>query len=344
MSPELEESRTHFLHSPMRIFFTRDIPNEGLLMLQKKNFDVDVFAEDRAITRDELKKHVRGIDILCPLLTDKIDGEIMDAAGAQLKLIANYAVGFDNIDLAAAKARGITVTNATCPEVAESVAEHAIALMFALSHRLIEVDAFTRAGKYEGWGPKMFLGTDIKGKTIGIIGGGAIGSAIARRLHDGFDVSILYHDIKRNESLEQSCQATYVSKEELLKRADIITLHVPLLPSTHHFIDTADLAIMKNTALLINTARGPVINEKALVAALKSEQIGGAGLDVYECEPMIACTPEDIKDLCMLKNVILTPHTASATIEARQAMSRTVAENIIAFTEGKEPKNIVKEK
>lgn len=326
-----------------QIFVTRDIPDEGLKLLKaRKGLKVTVYDQDQAIPRDELLQRVKGIDILLSLLTDKIDHEVMTAAGPQLKMIANYAVGFDNIDLKEAKDKGIVVTNAAGPEISESVAEHAIALIFALAHRIVETDTWTRKGRYQGWGPKLFLGTDLKGKTLGIIGGGAIGTAIARRLHDGFDVSIVYNDLKPNKQLETDFGAKMLSKDELLGQSDFVSLHVPLLPATHHLISTPELKMMKKTAFLINTSRGPVVDEIALTKALLDGDIAGAGLDVYECEPMIDCNPNDIYELRKLPNVVLTPHTASATVEARQAMSRTAAENILAFLDGKQPPNAVK--
>jgi glyoxylate reductase len=326
-----------------KVFVTRDIPDEGLNMLKaRSDIELSVYETDKKIPDGVLKKKIKGVDIILSLLTEKIDGAVMDAAGKQLKMIANYAVGFDNIDLPAAKERGIMVTNAAAPEVSESVAEHAIAMIFALAHRLIETDAFTRAGKYQGWGPKMFLGSDLKGKTLGIIGGGAIGTAIAKRLHDGFDIKIIYNDIKKNEQLEKEFGAIFMEKTDLLKNADIVSLHVPLLPATRHLIGEAELNIMKKTAFLINTSRGPVVDEKALTVALTNGTIAGAGLDVYECEPLIDCDPNDIYELRKLSNCVLTPHTASATIEARQAMSRTAAMNILAFLDGKTPPNALK--
>lgn len=325
-----------------KIFVTRDIPDHGLKLLKaRKGVQVSVYKEDKAIPRAELLKRVKGIDVLLSLLTDKIDTAVMDAAGPKLKMIANYAVGFDNIDLKAAAERNIVVTNAAAPEVSETVAEHAIAMIFALSHRLIETDTWTRQGKYKGWGPKMFLGVDLMGKTVGLIGAGAIGTAIARRLRDGFDVKIVYTDVKRNEKLESE-GAKFMTQEQLLKHADFVSLHVPLLPSTRHLISAKELKMMKKTAFLINTARGPIIDETALIKALRRGDIAGAGLDVYECEPMIACNAKDMVELHRLPNVVLTPHTASATIEARQAMSRTAGENILAFLDGKQPANAVK--
>lgn len=326
-----------------RVFVTRPIPDEGLKTLRKNSkLAVEVYEKDQAIPRKELLRRVRGKHMILSILTDRIDAEVMDAAGPQLKMIANYAVGFDNVDVQEAAKRGIIVTNTPHPNISESVAEHTIALIFALAHRIVETDAFTRAGKYKAWGPQMFLGTDVIGKTIGIIGTGAIGTAVVRRLHDGFGVNVLYTDIKRNGELERLTGARFVTKDQLLKRADFVSLHVPLLPSTRHLIAARELALMKKTAFLINTSRGPVVDELALVKALTKGQIAGAGLDVYECEPLIDCNPNDTYELRKLPNVVLTPHTASATLETRQAMSRVAAENILAFVRGKTPPNAIR--
>ncbi len=326
----------------MKVFVTREIPDQGLKMLaKKKGLVVDIYEKDQAIPRKELLRRVKGADIILSILTDKMDKEVMNAAGPSLKMIANYAVGFDNVDLAEAKKRGIIVSNTPGDEISEAVAEHAVAMIFALAHRVVEADSFARAGKYHGWGPMMLLGTDVMGKTLGLIGGGRIGTALARRMHDGFGVKIVYSDLKRNPDLEKF-GAKFFSKNDLLKHADIVSLHVPLLPSTRHLISTKELKMMKKTAFLINTARGPIVDETALVKALKSSEIAGAGLDVFECEPLIACNPRQTKELRALKNVILTPHTASATVGARQAMSRAAAANILAFLANKIPPNAVK--
>lgn len=306
------------------------------------NIELDVYTEDQIIPRAELLKRVVGVDILVSILTDKIDAEVFNAAGAQLKMVANYAVGFDNIDIAEAKKRGIVVTNAPTPEINESVAEHAIALIFALAHRIVETDRYTREGRYQGWGPELLLGTDIAGKTLGIIGGGAIGSGLARRMKDGFGVTIIYNDIKKNEKFEAEFGAEYRDKEALLREADIVSLHVPLLPSTKHLIGGAELAMMKPHAFLINTARGPIIDETALVEALENDKIAGAGLDVYEGEPNLAADQAVADRLRKLQNVVLTPHTASATITTRAAMSKQVVKNIEEFLAGETPENAVK--
>lgn len=326
-----------------KIFITRDIPDEGIKMLKKrKSIKLDIYEKDQKIPRKELLRRVKGADIILSILTEKMDAQVMDAAGDQLKMIANYAVGFNNIDLEAAKERDIVVTNAPGPEIVESVAEHTIALILGLCHRIVETDKFTRAGKYKSWGPKLLLGTDVVGKTLGIIGTGRIGTGVVKRLHDGFGVKILYSDIARNKELEKKYKAKYMSKMQLLKHADFVSLHVPLLPSTRHLISTKELKAMKKNAFLINTSRGPVVDELALVKALTKGEIGGAGLDVYECEPLIDCNPKDNYELRKLDNVIMTPHTASATVETRQAMSATAAKNILAFLDGKRIPNKVK--
>lgn len=328
-----------------KIFITRMIPDEGIKMLQKrKSIQLDIYEKDKKIPRRELLKRVQGADIILSILTEKMDAQVMDAAGPQLKMIANYAVGFNNIDLEAARERKIIVSNAPGPEIVESVAEHTLALMFALAHRIVETDKFTRAGKYKNWGPQLLLGTDLVGKTLGLIGTGNIGTGVAKRLYDGFGMKILYNDIARNKNLEKKYKAKYKTKMQLLKEADFVSLHVPLLPATHHLISTKELKAMKKTAYLINTSRGPVVDELALVKAMTRKEIGGAGLDVYECEPLTDCNPRDNYSLRKLDNVVMTPHTASATVETRQAMSRTAAKNILAYLDGKRVPNRVKPK
>ena len=296
---------------------------------------LDIYEHDKPIPRRELLRRVKGKDVILSILTDNIDAQVFDAAGASLKMVANYAVGVDNVDLQEAKRRGIVVTNAPGPEIAETVAEHAIALMFALAHRIVEADQFARDGKYKGWEPQLLLGTDIIGKTVGIVGTGAIGAAVVRRLYDGFGVRIIYTDVKRNEAIERADHAKFRTLTALLREADFVSVHVPLLPSTRHLIGARELKLMKRTAFLINTSRGAIIDERALIAALKAHRIAGAGLDVFEHEPTIPLA------LRKLQNVVLTPHTASATIETRQAMSRRAAENILAFINHKRPPNVV---
>lgn len=323
------------------IFVTRPIPDAGIKYLQKqKGFQVIVRKKDSIIPRRELLKSAKGMDAILSILTDQIDAELMDAAGPQLKIIANYAMGFNNMDVKAAKKRGITLTNTPAPEIADAVADHAIALMLALSHRIVEADTFTRAGKYHGWGPNLLIGTDLHKKTIGIIGMGRIGQAVARRAQ-GFGIKILYHNRSRAPQAEKEFNAKKVSLNTLLKKSDIVSLHVPLLPSTKHLIGARELNLMKPTAFIINTARGPIIKEIALLRALHNKKIAGAGLDVFECEPLTDCNPRDHLEFRKMNNVIMTPHIASSTIEARQSMSLIAAKNITAVLRNKKPLNPV---
>ncbi len=324
------------------VYVTRKFADSGIQALQKFGATVEVFAEDMIIPRKELLKKVKGCDALLPLLTDKIDAEVLDAAGPQLKVIANYAVGFDNIDLVECKKRNIVVTNTPSDKVNEAVAEHAFALMLALARHICEADAFAKAGKYSGWSPTAFTGTDLYGKTLGIVGAGRIGSALAKRAVLGFGMKLVYADAHENLQLERDYKAEHLELKKLLEVSDFVSLHVPLLPSTRHLISTAEFSSMKQTAFLVNTARGPVVDEKALLRALKTKRIAGAALDVFECEPAIDCDVTDNLELRAQANVILTPHIASATIEAREAMSMVAAENIMAVLSGKAALNPAK--
>ena len=317
----------------MKIFITRIIPEGGIEMLKAKGFEVVINSEDRVLIKEELIAALKGqnYDALFCLLTDKIDAEVMDAFGPQLKIIANMAVGFDNIDIEEVKKRGIMVTN-TPDVLTDTVAEHTFALILAVAHRIVEADRFARAGNYNGWAPMLLLGNDLSGKTLGIVGLGRIGSRVAYHAAKGFGMKVLYYDIKRNEEFS----ATYTSLEDLLKQSDFVSIHVPFLESTHHLINAENLKLMKPTAYLINTSRGPIIDEAALAEALSNKIIKGAALDVFEFEPKI--TPELLK----LDNIILTPHIASATEETRSKMSALAATNIIEALEGRTPPNLLK--
>ena len=317
-----------------KVFITRLIPDEGIKILKEKGYTVAIYPKDQIIPRKELLQGVKGAHALIPDLTDKIDAEVFEAAGPQLKIVANYAVGVDNIDLAMAKKYGVFVSN-TPGVLTNAVAEHAFALILALARRIVESDKFTRAGNYQGWGPMLFLGTELNGKTLGIVGLGRIGFAVTERAVKGFGMKVIYSDPKQNREFDTQYGARYVELSTLLKESDFVTLHVPLLPSTRHLINAKNLKLMKKTAFLINTARGPVVDERALVAALKQKQIAGAALDVFEHEPKLS------PGLTKLDNVVLTPHIASATWETRQAMSRTVAANIIAAFSGQTPPHLV---
>lgn len=318
------------------VYITRKIPDIGITMLKEKGLELDISPKDRPLTKRELVKVLRKKPydgVLC-LLTDTIDGEVFDAV-PNAKIFANYAVGTNNINLEEAKKRGITITN-TPGALTEAVAEHTLALMFAVVKRVVEGDTFLRKGKYKGWGPELFLGEELQGKTLGILGAGRIGGRVAEVVSKGLGMNVVYYDIKQSPEFEQSTGATFrATPEEVLKEADIVSVHVPLLSTTTHLINAERLKLMKKTAYLINTSRGPVIDEDALVEALKTGVIRGAGLDVFEFEPKLA------KGLAKLPNVVLTPHTASATKSARDGMAKLAAENLIAFFEGKVPPNKV---
>ncbi len=321
-----------------KIYVTRQIPESGITKLKDAGHTVVISEKDGVLTRDELVAELKenNPDAVLPLLTDKIDGEIFDAA-PNAKVFASYSVGFGHMDLDAAQEREVTLTN-TPGVLTDTVAEHAIAMMLSITSRIAEGDRFTRAGKYEGWGPMMLLGTDLKGKTLGILGAGRIGSRVAEIAHHGLGMNIAYYDIEEREYMEDVDATFYGSVDDVLKEADVITVHVPLLDSTRHLINTERLASMKDSAYLINSSRGPVIDEKALVEALKNKVIKGAALDVYEEEPKLA------EGLSELDNVVITPHIASATEETRGKMSDMASENIIAFLSGEVPPNIVEKK
>jgi glyoxylate reductase len=316
------------------ILVTRKIPKSGLDLLKATGYKIRLHNKSTIMPRKDLLKAAKGCDAVLSLLTDKIDDEFFAAAGPQLKIVGNYAVGYDNFDLKAFKKRNILAANT--PNVLHgAVAEHALALMLAAAKRVCEADRFTRAGKYKGWEPELLLGTELFGKTIGVLGLGRIGAEVARRAARGLDMKVLYYDVKRNEAFEKDLGATFATVEELLKSSDVVSVHVPLLPTTRHLIDAKKLKMMKKTAILVNTSRGPVVDEKALVSALKSKRIAAAGLDVYEFEPKLA------PGLAKLPNVTLTPHTASATIETRDAMSKIAAQGIIDALSGKTPGNLI---
>lgn len=318
------------------IYITRHIPEIGINLLRAAGHTVDVSTKDGVLTSKELVTAVsaKPYDAVVCLLTDTINKEVFDAVPSA-KIFANYAVGYNNINLEDAKAAGVTITN-TPGVLTDTVAEFTIALMLAVVHRISESDAFTRAGKYVGWGPELFLGTDVKGKTLGILGAGRIGYEVALRAHHGLGMQIAYYDVAPMPALEKDCKATFVdSVESLLAMADVVSIHVPLLPTTEHLINAERLALMKPSAYLLNTSRGPVVDEDALVTALQTGVIRGAGLDVYEHEPALA------KGLAALSNVVITPHTASASDETRGKMSLMAAQNVIDFLAGEAPVNVV---
>ncbi|HEX6977245.1 MAG TPA: D-glycerate dehydrogenase [Patescibacteria group bacterium] len=323
----------------MRIFVTRQvpgIPGKHLDALKNAGFEVEVSALGRPMTQEELvnKLKEKPIDALLSLLTDRVDGDLMDVAGPQLKMISNYAVGFDNIAIKAATDRQIVVTNTPSDEVNEAVAEHTWALILSLTRRVVESDEVVRRGGYHGWEPDIFLGPTLKGKTLGIIGLGRIGSMVALR-SQGFGMNVLYNKHEPDPKVEKETGAKFASLEELLSQSDIISLHVPLTDETRHMVNAQMFSKLKPGCYLVNTARGPIVSEKDLVEALKSGKLGGAALDVFDNEPNV--DPE----LIGMPNVILTPHIASATLEAREKMGQQAVSAIIDTFKAVTPQNLV---
>ncbi len=316
----------------MNVLVTRRIPEVGLDKLEGR-YDLEVSQKSRNLTKPELVERVKGKDAVLCLLTDTIDENVIDA-GDELKVISNYAVGYDNIDVEVASKRGIAVTN-TPGVLTEATAEIAFSLMFAVARNVAEGDKFVRKDRFEGWDPTLMLGHELYGKTLGIIGMGNIGSKVAE-MSQGFDMDILYYNRSRKEEVESETGAEYVDLDTLLSRADFLSLHVPLNEETKKMIGEDELNEMKESAYLINTARGEVVDEKALIEALEEDKIAGAGVDVYADEPKGA-NPGYYD----LDNAVLTPHLGSATFKAREGMATMAAENLIDILEGREPEHIV---
>ena len=313
-----------------KVLVTREIPDAGLRLLE--GFDVTVLSE-KPPERDELLEAVKGAAGILSTVTEKVDAEVMDAAGSGLKVVANMAVGFDNIDLDAARERGVVVTNT--PEVlSETTADTAFMLLMAAARRLGEAERLLRSGKWDAWGPKQLVGPDVWGKRLGVVGFGRIGQALARRA-SGFDMEVAYYDQRRNEEAERQLGARYLELDELLETCDFVSIHAPFTAETHHLIGAEELAKMKPTSVLVNTSRGPVVDEAALAEALAERRIFAAGLDVYEEEPKVH------PRLLELENVVLAPHIGSASIETRDRMAALAAENLVAVLRGEEPKTPV---
>lgn len=313
-----------------RVLITRKIPDKVLAMVE--SVCEIILHEEPAISQATLKQKIRNADGLMCLLTSTIDEEIFSAA-PNLKVVSNIAVGYNNIDVAAASRRGIAVTN-TPGVLTRTTADLTWALLTAVSRRVCEGDRIMRAGKFPGWDLLYLLGRDIHGKTLGILGAGRIGSEVAKR-STGWDMPILYYHRSPNPDIENRFGARRVSLEQLLRESDFVSIHLPLTPETHHLINRQTLRLMKPTAFLINTARGPIVDEAALVEALQHNRIAGAALDVFENEPKMQA------GLAGLENVVLAPHIGSATIETRTAMARKAAENLLAALQGKQPPDIV---
>ncbi len=328
-----------------KIFVTRKIPGDSLEKLKAESGNEVVISEfGRPLTPEELLEKSKGVDAILCLLTDRVDSDLMDAIGPQLKIISNYAVGFDNIDVKGASDRGVLVTNTPSEEVDEAVAEHTWALILALTRRVVESDEFVRQegyfsdkGGYKNWEPDLFLGINLIGKTLGIIGLGGIGTMVARRA-GGYKMTIIYNKHTRDTDCEEKMGIKYCDLDTLLAQSDVVTLHVPLTDETRHMINKDTLSKMKKGAFLINTARGPVVQENDLVEALRSGHLAGAALDVFDNEPKIS------PDLIAMPNVILTPHIASATHEARQKMGEQAVAAILDTLKGIKPQNLVDEK
>lgn len=314
-----------------KIYITRKIDDSAIDYL-KTQFDVEINTEDRIPEKQEIISKAIDCEAILCLLCDEIDKEVIDAC-KKLEIVANYAVGYNNIDLIAAAARNIIVTN-TPDVLTNATAELAWALLMSAARRVNEGDSYVRAGKFKMWGPNLLLGQDITGKTLGIIGAGRIGKAFVKK-GLGFDMKVLYHNRKRDMEFEMEANAQFVTLEELLKESDFISIHVPLTNETKHLIGEKEFNIMKSSAILINTSRGPVINELELVKALKKGELWSAGLDVYEREPFIE------EELKALPNVVLLPHVGSGTFDTRAKMAMIAAYNIEAVLTGKKPFNQV---
>lgn len=315
------------------VYLSAKLPAIATKILDQAKLDYEVFDGEGLITKDELLKHVGDCQVLITPLSTQVDRDVIDAA-PQLKLIANFGAGFNNIDAKYARSKGIDVTNT--PFVSSTAtAEVACGLMIALMRRIVEGDHRMRTIGFDGWAPLFFLGHELAGKTLGIVGLGSIGSAVAKRMH-AFNMKIIYTQRHQADpATEAACSAEYVSLDELLKRADVVTLHCPLTDETHHMIDADQLKLMKSSAVLINCARGPVISEAAVLDALNKGEIAGAALDVYEAEPEV---DDAFKKL---DNVILTPHIGNASVEARDAMGKIVANNAVAALQGDLVKYVV---
>jgi len=310
-----------------KVFVARRIPEAGLSIVTGAT-DATIWPDELPPPRDELLRAVAGCDGVLTLLTDRVDDEFLDAAGPQLKVVSNYAVGFDNVDVPACTARGIPVGN-TPGVLTETTADLAFALMMAAARRLPEGDRYVRAGKWKTWGPMLLLGPDVHGATIGIVGFGRIGQAVARRAA-GFGMKILYHDVHRADpAIETEHSATFLPLEKLLAQADFVSLHVNLTPETRGLINTEKLGWMKPTAVLVNTSRGPVVDGAALATALRDGQIFAAGLDVTDPEPIAIDDP-----LLSLDNCLVVPHIASASHATRGKMAEMAAANLLAGLRG----------
>ncbi len=320
------------------IFISRRIFKEAIDRLEREGHKIEINNTSRILSKEELIKKIEDKDGLVCLLNDEIDPEVMDS-NPNLKVVSNIAVGYDNIDVDAATERGIMVTN-TPGVLTDTTADLAFALLMSAARRLPEADRFCRAGKYEGWElMQPHLGLDIYGKNLGVVGMGRIGTVVSKRAHLGFDMDILYYDVSRNKEAEEKYDAQFVEFDELLERSDFVTIHTPLIEETWHLFSTEEFKKMKEDAILVNAARGPIVDEDALAQALKNGDIRGAALDVFEEEPKVHPELAKIEEF-----VVLAPHLGSASRETRLKMARMAAANMIAGLKGQKPPNLVNEK
>lgn len=310
------------------VYITRKIPEPGPSIL-KKYFEVKMNPGVDVLDREDLFENVKNVDALMCMLGDKIDSNVMDAAGPNLRIISCYSVGYDNVDIKEAEKRKIIVTN-TPNVLANTTADLVFSLILTAARNIVSADSYVRNGNWKfGWTPDLFLGYDVHGSTLGIIGLGEIGTLVAKRAK-GFDMEVLYYSNTRKHEMESELAITYVPLEELLQRSDFVSLHVSLNKKSFHMIDESRIKLMKKTAFLINTSRGKVINEQDLIYALRNKLIAGAGLDVYENEPISTSNP-----LTQMPQAILLPHIGSATFLTRSKMAEVAANNIINFLIGK---------
>jgi glyoxylate reductase len=315
-----------------KIYITRRIPESGIKLLQE-SCDVEIWDSDDVVPRDVFLKAISDKDAVLCLLTDKVDAETMDVAKS-VKIFANMAVGFDNIDVEECTKRGVMASN-TPGVLTGTTADFAFTLLMSAARRIREGHEFVQAGKWETWGPLLLMGQDIHHATLGLIGLGRIGTEMARR-GQGFSMRVLYNDVVRREDLEQELGLEYADFDTVLQESDFVSMHVPYMPATHHLISTEQLAMMKQTAVLINTARGPIVDPQALYTALKSGEIWAAGLDVTDPEPIPMDDP-----LLTLDNCLIAPHIASASFNTRSDMSELAANNILAALSGERPPTIL---
>jgi glyoxylate reductase len=320
-----------------KILVTQKVPDPAYPLLEAIG-DVEANMEEEVIwPYEELLRRGPGHDYIYCLLTDNVDAnflEVCAAATPRLKMVANMAVGFNNIDVETATRLGIAVSN-TPGVLSDTTADLAFALLMATARRIPEAERFLRAGKFKGWGPLLFCGAEVHDSTLGLIGAGRIGKIVTKRA-SGFEMKVIYYDVHRmSPEDEAALNMTYLPMDDVLKQADFISVHTPYMPSTHHLISERELDLMKPTAIIINTARGPIIDEKALVKALQAGKIAGAGLDVFEHEPAIE--PE----LLTMENVVLLPHIASASLKTRTLMATMASDNIVAHFHGQRPPNVV---